>query len=134
MTLVRTSPTYLREAAGSSSGSAGRSARGCWKASYSWSTVSGRIGSRPPTSRSSQSSSWLPMCARSQTSGDISRECWRTSSASSNASRQHLGAGAGAAQILDDAVLDPVVVELGDVQLPRPEGAAVGVGGIPQRC
>ena len=44
------------------------------------------------------------MCARSQTSGDISRECWRTSSSSSTLG-QHLGAGAGAAQIVDDASL-----------------------------
>ena len=38
----------------------GRSARGCSNASYSGS-ISGCIGSRPPTARSSQSSSWLAM-------------------------------------------------------------------------
>ena len=48
--------------------------------------MSWRTGSRPPTSRTSQSSSWLPTCARSQTSGDISGECWATRSASSTAS------------------------------------------------
>ena len=57
----------------------------CLNASYS-SSMSWRTGSRPPTSRTSHSSSWLPMCARSQTSGDISVECCRTRSSSSTAS------------------------------------------------
>ncbi len=59
--------------------------RGCLNASYS-SSMSWRTGSRPPTSRTSHSSSWLPTCARSQTSGDISGECWRIRSPSSTAS------------------------------------------------
>src|SRR6478752_2061273 len=48
--------------------------------------------------------------------------------------RQYLGTDAGAAQVVDDAVLDPVVVEVGNIQLQRPEGAAIGVCGIPQRA
>src|SRR5690606_5967529 len=48
--------------------------------------MSARTGSRPPTSRTSHSSSWLPMCARSHTSVLISGECWATRSASSTAS------------------------------------------------
>ena len=109
ITFVRTSPTYRRDSAGSSSGSAGRSARGCWNASYSWSTVSGRIGSRPPTSRSSQSSSWLPMWARSHTNGDINRECWRASSLSSNELGEQMGPSPCAVEIVDDPVADRVV-------------------------
>ncbi len=78
----RTSAAYRRASAGGSSGRVGRSERGCSKASYRLS-ISGRIASRPPTVRSSHSSSWLPMCARSHTSGDISGECWAVRSGSS---------------------------------------------------
>ncbi|CAM5655596.1 hypothetical protein STENM36S_00232 [Streptomyces tendae] len=71
----RTSAAYRRASAGDSSGRLGRSERGCSKASYRLS-ISGRIASCPATARSSHCSSWLPMCARSHTSGDISGDTW----------------------------------------------------------
>ena len=51
--------------------------------------MSVRTPDLPPTSRSSQISSWLPMCAWSQTSGDISGECCLVSSSSSTAPVSH---------------------------------------------
>ena len=91
--------------------------------------MSGRTGSRPPTSRTSHSSSWLPMCARSQTSGDISGECWRTRSASSTASVSAALRARAAASSPATRVRSRVRGRLVDGGHRVSSGLAVGVGG-----
>jgi hypothetical protein len=89
VTRPRTRRRCSRAAGASSSGSSIRLARGWRKASYS-AAISGRktgsSGRRDHAiSCSRKCSSCWPICARSQTSGLIRGECWRASSASSNA-------------------------------------------------